>query len=74
MRHIIIGTIMLLAGLVVTFAAASLLQGMAVANRTETDDSFTIDKIRPDPDVNRGPRNEPGGRSVNLANRRAAGS
>jgi hypothetical protein len=74
MRHFIIGAAMLLVGLILTFAAASLLQGMAVANRTVTDEPFTIDKIRPDPSVNRGLRNEPGARSVSLANRRAAGS
>ncbi|HSI01313.1 MAG TPA: hypothetical protein VLA02_11985 [Reyranella sp.] len=58
--------------LVVTFAAASLLQGMAEANKTVTAEPFVIDKLRPA--VTRGPHNEPaGGRSVILASRPADG-
>jgi hypothetical protein len=74
MRHIIIGAAMLVIGLVVTFGAASVLQGMAVANRTATTEPFTIDKIRPDASVDRAPRNEPAARSVSFANRRIAGT
>ena len=74
MRHFIIGAIMLVVGLAVTFGAASVLQGLAVANRTVTAEPFTIDKIRPDATTNRGLRNEPAARSVGLANRRVAGT
>lgn len=64
---------MLMIGLVVTFGAASVLQGMAVANRTVGAEPFTIDKIRPDTSANRGLRNEPSARSVSLANRHIGG-
>lgn len=73
MRHFIVGAAVLVFGLVVTFGAASVLQGMAEANRIVTVEPFTIDKIRPDATANRGPRNEPAARSVNLAGRRTAG-
>jgi hypothetical protein len=72
MRHFIIGAAMLVIGLVVTFGAASVLQGMAEANRTVTAEPFTIE-IRPDASANRGLRNEPAARSVSLASRRTAG-
>lgn len=71
MRHFIVGVALLVVGLAVTFAAASLLQSMAVANRTVTAEPFTIDKIRPD--ANRAQRNEPAARSVS-AGRRIVGS
>jgi hypothetical protein len=58
--------------LLVTFAAATLLQGMAVANKTVTAEPFAVDKIRPAAAVTRGPRNEPSSRSVILASRRRA--
>ena len=64
---------MLVVGLVVTFGAASVLQSLAVANRTVTAEPFTIDKIRPDISANRGLRNEPAARSASFANRRIAG-
>jgi predicted DNA-binding transcriptional regulator AlpA len=70
MRHFIVGAGLLVVALLVTFAAASVLQGMAVANKTASSEPFVIDKIRPADTVNRNPRNEPlGGRSVVLANR-----
>jgi hypothetical protein len=71
MRHFIIGAAMLVAGLVLTFVAASVLQGMAVANRPVTAEPFTIDRIRPDPSADRGLRREPGGRSASVASRSA---
>jgi hypothetical protein len=71
MRHFIVGAGLLVVALLVTFAAASVLQGMAVANKTVSTEPFVIDKIRPAPaatTVTRSPRNEPsGGRSVILA-------
>lgn len=70
MRHFIVGAALLVVALVVTFAAASVLQGMAVANRTVTAEPFVIEKIRPAATVNRGQRNEPAARSVSLASRR----
>jgi hypothetical protein len=73
MRHFIVGAAMLVIGLIVTFAVASVLQGMAVANRTVTKEPFTIEKIRPDANANRTPRNEPAGRSVGFAGRRFSG-
>jgi hypothetical protein len=72
MRHVIVGAGLLAFGLIVTFAAASVLQGMAVANRTVTAEPFVIDKIRPDASANRVPRNEPMGRSAGFG-RRVAG-
>jgi hypothetical protein len=69
MRHFIVGTALLVVSLIVTFGAASVLQGMAVANRTASAEPFTVDKIRPDTAVTRTQRNEPAARSVSLANR-----
>jgi hypothetical protein len=70
MRHVLVGAGLLAVALVVTLAAASILQGMAVANRTVDAEPFVIDTIRPDSTVTR-PRTEPGGsRSVILASRR----
>lgn len=74
MRHFIIGAAMLVAGLIVTFGAASVLQGIAVANRTVSTEPFTIDKIRPDANAGRGVRDEPAARRVRLVNRRFAGA
>jgi uncharacterized membrane protein YphA (DoxX/SURF4 family) len=71
MRHFIVGAALLAIGLAVTFAAASLLQSLAIANRTVTAEPFTIDRIRPD--ANRAQRNEPSARSLS-ASRREVGS
>jgi hypothetical protein len=74
MRHFIVGAGLLVVALLVTFAAASVLQGMAVANKTVNAEPFVIDKIRPAATVTRSPRSEPtGGRSVILANRPSEG-
>jgi hypothetical protein len=68
MRHFIVGASLLAVALIVTFAAASILQGLAVANKTVNAEPFVIDKIRPA--ATGAPRNEPsGGRSVILASR-----
>ena len=74
MRHVIIGAALLMFGLVVTFAAASVLQGMAVANRTVTAEPFTIDRIRPDANANRGQRDEPPAARSTSFGRRIAGT
>lgn len=72
MRHFIVGAGLLAVALLVTFAAASVLQGMAVANRTVSTEPFVIDRIRPDAAVTRTPRSEPtGGRSIILRTRPA---
>lgn len=65
---------MLVVALIVTFGAASVLQGMAVANRTMSAEPFTIDRIRPDANADHGPRGEPATRRVRLVNRRIAGT
>ena len=68
MRHFIVGAGLLALALLVTFGAASVLQGMAeVNNRAMTAEPFVIDKIRPAATVTRGPRDQPAGRSVILA-------
>lgn len=72
MRHFIVGAGLLAVALLVTFAAASVLQGMAVANRTVSTEPFVIDRIRPDAAATRNPRSEPtGGRSIILRTRAA---
>jgi hypothetical protein len=42
MRHIIVATTMLVVALVVTFAAASVIQGVAVANGRMDNDPFIV--------------------------------
>ncbi|HYD07051.1 MAG TPA: hypothetical protein VEC60_15050 [Reyranella sp.] len=42
MRHIIVATTMLVVALVVTFAAASVLQGVAVANGSANNEPYVI--------------------------------
>ncbi len=74
MRHFVVGAALLVLALIVTFGAASVLQSMATANRTVSDEPFTIDRIRPDTTAPRAPRNEPAARSLNVAGRRAAGT
>jgi hypothetical protein len=69
MRQLMMGAVLLGAALMITFAAASVLQGMAVANRTAAAEPFAIEKITPASTATRGLRNEPG-RSVVLASRR----
>jgi uncharacterized protein YycO len=50
MRHIIVATTMLVAALVVTFTAASVLQGVAVANgRTNNELYVIVEAARPAP-------------------------
>ena len=47
MRHFVVGASLLVVALVITFGAASFLQGMAQANRTVADEPFVVEKIRP---------------------------
>lgn len=50
MRHIIVATTMLVVALVVTFAAASVLQGVAVASgRTNNEPYVVVDAVKPAP-------------------------
>lgn len=42
MRHIIVATTMLVVALVVTFAAASVLQGVAVANSQANNEPYVV--------------------------------
>ncbi|HLG45259.1 MAG TPA: hypothetical protein VKY24_03370 [Reyranella sp.] len=59
MRQLLMGAVLLGAALMVTFAAASLLQGWALANRSA--EPFVVEKITPDTTTaKRAPRNEPG--------------
>jgi hypothetical protein len=71
MRHFVVGAALLLAALVITFSTASVLQGMAAANRTVSAEPFVVDKIRPAATVNRAPRNEPAARSAGFTTRHA---
>jgi hypothetical protein len=73
MRHFIIGAAMLVVALIVTFGAASVLQGIAVANRTVSAEPFTLDRIGPDVNADRRPRSEPAAGRARLANRHMAG-
>jgi hypothetical protein len=50
MRHIIVATTMLVVALVVTFAAASLLQGVAIANgRANNEPYVLVEAAKPTP-------------------------
>ena len=69
MRQLLMGVDLLGAALVVTFAAASLLQGWALANRSTAAEPFVVEKITPGATTAKhAARNEPG-HSVILANR-----
>jgi hypothetical protein len=60
MRQLLMGAVLLGAALMVTFAAASLLQGWALANRSAAE-PFVVEKITPDTTTaKRAARNEPG--------------
>jgi hypothetical protein len=69
MRQLFVGVALLGAALMVTFAAASFLQGWAAANRLATAQPFVVDKIVPASTFTRATRPEPG-RSVVLASSR----
>jgi hypothetical protein len=59
MRQLLLGVVLLGAALMVTFAAASLLQGWAMANRSASAEPFVVERITPDM-TKRAARNEPG--------------
>jgi hypothetical protein len=69
MRQLLVGVVLLGAALMITFAAASLLQGWALANRTAAMEPFAVEKITPAATAKRTTRDEPG-HSVVPASRR----
>jgi hypothetical protein len=69
MRHIIVAASLLVVALTVTYAAATVIEGMAMSNKVADNEPFIIDKIRPATVVTRGPATAPSARSVNLAAR-----
>ena len=65
MRQLLVGAALLVSALVVTFGAASILQGMAEQKRTIVAEPFQADKITPAATATRTPRTEPvGGRML----------
>jgi hypothetical protein len=71
MRQLLMGVVLLGAALVVTFAAASLLQGWALSNRTASAEPFAVEKITPDTNTaRRAARSEPGHSVVLVSSRR----
>jgi hypothetical protein len=72
MRQLLMGVVLLGAALVVTFAAASLLQGWALADHSAAAEPFVVERISPaNTAAKRVPREEPG-HSVNLVSGRGA--
>jgi hypothetical protein len=70
MRQLLMGVVLLGAALIVTFAAASLLQGWALANRTASAEPFAVEKITPATTAKRATRDEPGHSLVFAGSRR----
>ena len=70
MRQLVVGAALLISALVVTFAAASVLQGMAVQKRTIIAEPFQADKATPAATANRTPRTEPLGGRMLVSSRR----
>lgn len=69
MRQLLVGVALLGAALMVTFAAASLLQGWALTNRSAAAEPFAVEKITPGTSAaKRTTRDEPG-HSVVLVSR-----
>lgn len=74
MRQFLVGTALLVSALIVTFATASILQGMTVQKRTVVAEPFSVDGVTPAAAATAtgGVRREPaGGRSLSLVSRRA---
>lgn len=69
MRQLLMGTALLLSALVVTFATASVLQGMATQKRTIVAEPFQADRITPTVTATRPARTEPLGGRMALARR-----
>jgi hypothetical protein len=65
-----VGTALLISALIVTFATASILQGMATQKRMIVAEPFPADRITPAATATRGPRPEPGHSPI-LTGRRA---
>jgi hypothetical protein len=69
MRQLLMGAVLLGAALMVTFAAASLLQGWALSSHSAAAEPFAVEKITPDTTTaKRALRSEPG-HSVILVSR-----
>jgi len=64
MRQLLVGTALLIGALVVTFATASILQNLAATKRTILAEPAAFDRAVPAATATRGPRPEPGGRSL----------
>ena len=69
MRQLLMGAVLLGAALMVTFAAASLLQGWQLANHSAAAEPFVVEKITPDTTSKRAARNNEPGHSVVLVSR-----
>jgi hypothetical protein len=66
MRQLLMGVVLLGVALTVTFAAASLLQGWALANHSASAEPFAVERVTPGTaTAKRAMRDEPG-KSVNL--------
>jgi hypothetical protein len=69
MRELLMGAVLLGAALMVTFAAASVLQGWALSSHSASAEPFVVEKITPGTTTaKRAPRSEPG-HSVILVSR-----
>ncbi len=68
MRQLLMGAVLLGAALMVTFAAASLLQGWAMSNHSASAEPFAVERITPAITAKRTTRDEPG-HSVILVSR-----
>lgn len=69
MRQLFMGAALLGVALMVTFAAASLLQGWALANHTDQATPFMVEKIVPASTAKRITRSDEPGHSVVLVSR-----
>jgi hypothetical protein len=70
MRQLLVGTALLISALIVTFAAANILQSMATQKRSIIAEPLPIDRTTPAATVTRAARSEPA-RSLILASKRA---
>lgn len=68
MRQFLVGTALLVSALLVTFATASILQNLAETKRTIVAEP-SLERGKPSSTATRGPRAEPGGRSVIISAR-----
>lgn len=69
MRQLLVGAALLISALIVTFATASILQGMAVQKRTIVAEPFQADRITP-ATATRAPRTDPIGGRMLVSSRR----